>query len=194
MDFAKARRTMVDCQLRTFDVHDRAVLAAMDEVARERFLPPGQEELAYLDRNVVTGRDDDLRVMLAPMILGRLIQALGIEAGQKCLDVGTGAGYATAVLARLGARVTPLDEHLAGGAPEAAPFSAILINGAVAFVPEALLGQLADGGRLACLMQDGGTTRGVLFVRTGETMSHRALFDAQAPVLHAFAPAPAFAF
>jgi protein-L-isoaspartate(D-aspartate) O-methyltransferase len=221
LDFAQARRTMVDSQLRTFDITDRAVLAAMGEVPRERFVPSGREELAYIDQNIcVWGSQGvaDARFALSPMVLARMIQALQIEPGQRVLDVAAGLGYTSAVLARLGAKPTALEssdalvqaatERFASeavgilvrqgpidrGSPEDGLFDAILINGAVAQRPEALLRQLRDGGRLACLTGGDRAGKAVLFVRSGDAFGLRTLFDAAAPELPEFSPAPGFVF
>lgn len=219
LDFGRARRTMVDCQLRPFDITDRAVLAAMGEVPRERFMPAGRQELAYSDQTVTlpeTVEGSGSRFLLAPMVLARMIQALAIEDGSRVLDVASATGYASAVLARLGARVVALDDAgraaqalhepdlaervtvrsgpVAAGAPDDGPFDAILVNGAVEIRPDALLDQLADGGRLACLSREGGACRAVLYVRSGEAVGSRPLFEAGAPVLQPFRVAAAFAF
>lgn len=221
-DHAQARRNMVDGQLRTFDVSDRALLAAMGELPRERFVPADQQGLAYLDRAVVMGRRDERggRELLAPMVLARLIQALDIEAGAKVLDVGGGQGYSAAIFARLGAQVVALEEDpafqeglsaglaaiglsglvtprsgpLAAGAPDLAPFDAILVNGAVEHAPQELLSQLSSSGRLACLRTDGRVGRAAVFVRSGEAVGTRDLFDVVTPALAAFANPPAFDF
>ena len=214
--FDTARRTMVDCQLRTFDVSDKAVLAAMAQVPRERFVPADRAALAYLDRNLVLGEGGaDPRVILAPMTLARLLQALAIQSGEKVLDVGGGLGYVSALLAALGARPVLLESRpdlaeaagaalggsalvrsgaWAEGSAEDAPFDCILINGTIEQRPDALLDQLADGGRLACLSSDGGPGRATLYVRSGKTVGRRTLFDATAPALSAFRPEPAFSF
>lgn len=216
MSFEAARRTMVDCQLRTFDVSDRAVLAAMAEVPRERFVPAAGAEFAYLDRNVeLVGDPGDPRVMLAPMILGRLLQALDIDAGDKVLDVAGGLGYTSALLAALGTKPVLLESRadLAAGAAERlgsaaetrvspleagaaadGPFDCIVVNGGIEQRPDALLGQLADGGRLACLFLDGGVGRARLYVRSEGGAGYRNLFDAWAPALVAFSPKPTFTF
>lgn len=214
--FDAARRTMVDCQLRTFDVSDRALLAAMAEVPRERFVPPGREALAYLDRNLSLGGDGvDPRVMLAPMTLARLLQALDVQEGDKALDVGGGLGYSSALFVALGARPVLLESRadlaaaaavnlgpsvpvrtgpLGEGAPADGPFDCILINGATELRPQALLDQLADGGRLACISREQGVGRAMLYARTGAGIGYRAVLDATAPVLSAFRPEPAFSF
>ena len=217
MDFAQARRNMVDCQLRTFDVNDRAVLAAMAELPRELFVPESRRDLAYLDVPVETGLAN--RLMLSPMVLARLIQALAIESGERVLDVAGGSGYASAVFGRLGADVTMLENEgtdfagpqaalgglglsprlvagpLEKGAPDGAPYDAILVNGILGARPEGLLAQLApEGGRLACLQDEGRTGRAVLYVRSGDAIGLRTLFDAAGPRLAAFQPEPDFVF
>lgn len=221
LDFAQARRTMVDGQLRTFDVTDLAVLAAMNEVPREAFVAPGLEALAYLDQDlpVTEGGGGEARRMLKPMVLARLVQALGIEAGTRVLDVAGGLGYSAAVMARLGGRVAALeaDEAMAAAArdrlrqvgaqgvntvagpleagyPGGGPYDAVLVNGAVELRPTRLLEQLADGGRLACIEGRGGMGKAVLYVRAGDAYGSRALFDAAAPPLSAFRKPPAFVF
>ena len=221
MDFVQARRNMVDCQLRTFDVSDRAVLAGMAELPRERFVPPGREDLAYLDASVETtaSAGGETRKMLAPMVLARLVQALGISAGARALDVAGGAGFTTALLGRLGADVVMLESEgtdlsgvearlkalglaprlvagpLATGVPDEAPYDVILVNGIVGARPEALLAQLSPaGGRLACLQDEGRTGRAMLYVRSGDAIGLRMLFDAAGPRLAAFQPVPEFVF
>ncbi len=110
IDYAQARRMMVDCQLRTFDVNDNAVLDAFDTVPREAFVPPGREPFAYIDQTLrLDGANGESRCLPAPMVLARMIQALKIRPGAKALDVGTGTGYAAAVMAHLGAAVTALE-------------------------------------------------------------------------------------
>jgi hypothetical protein len=110
IDYAQARRMMVDCQLRTFDVNDNAVLDAFDTVPRETFVPQGREPFAYIDQTLhLAGANGEVRCLPAPMVLARMIQALKIRPGAKALDIGTGTGYAVAVMAHLGAQVTALE-------------------------------------------------------------------------------------
>jgi protein-L-isoaspartate(D-aspartate) O-methyltransferase len=222
LDYAKARRMMVDSQLRTFDVNDLAVLAAFDEVPREAFVPSGRESLAYMDQDLPVSDGvgaHERRFMLAPMVLARMIQALEVGPGDKVLDVACGLGYSSAVLARLGCSVIALETSealaeearrrlgrcgvegvmIAAGAlergyPEAAPYDAILVNGAVEVRPEALLRQLGDGGRLVCVEGRGRSARATLYVRAGDAFGSRPFFDAAAPALGAFTAEPGFVF
>jgi protein-L-isoaspartate(D-aspartate) O-methyltransferase len=220
LDYAQARRLMVDCQLRTFDVNDNTVLDAFDAVPREDFVPRGREPFAYIDQCVrLGGAGGDARVLPAPMVLARMIQALKLRPGSAALDVGTGYGYAAAVMARLGAAVTALEsvpelaaaarERLAGqggakaevvegplaeGAPARAPYDAILVNGRVEVRPQALLEQLKDDGRLVCVLGPDRGAKATVFVRAGDAFGARPLFDAAMPGLAAFAAPAEFVF
>lgn len=219
VDFSQARRMMVDSQLRTFDVNDIPLLDAMDSVPRELFVLSGREELAYIDQDILISDGATRRYMLSPMNLGRMLQALSVEAGEKALDVACGRGYASAVLDKLGAQVTALeaDEALSAAAAKSlasagaakvqtvvgsleqgyaknAPYDVILINGAVDVRPEALLQQLAEGGRLVCVKGRGRAARATLYVRSGDAFGERTLFDAAAPMLAPFVQEPGFTF
>jgi protein-L-isoaspartate(D-aspartate) O-methyltransferase len=222
LDFAQARRAMVDSQLRTYDVFAIPVLAAMEAVPRERFVPVGRESLAYIDQDIPVSdgiAGAERRFMLKPMVLGRMIQALEVEAGARALDVASGLGYSAAVLARLGAHVVALEsteaaaqasrQRLASvgienvavvsgpldqGYPHGAPYDIVLVNGLIEVRPQRLLNQLADGGRLACVERRGRAGRAVLYVRSGDAFGSRAIFDAGAPELPAFKADPGFVF
>jgi protein-L-isoaspartate(D-aspartate) O-methyltransferase len=213
-DFAARRRQMVDSQLRTCDVTDQAVLAAFADIPRETFVAPNFASLAYLDRDApALGAAD--RLLLAPMVLARMIQAANVKAGEKALDVAGGSGYSAAILAALGARVTALESD--AGAVEAAktllagkavapvagdlaqgaaggPFDLIFVNGAFEVAPEALLSQLAEGGRLIGVDASFRSPKAVVIERVSGVSSRRALFDAVAPRLQAFRQVATFAF
>ena len=214
LDYAQARRLMVDCQLRTFDVNDVAVLDAFDAVPRERFVPPGREDFAYIDQALRLGAE---RVMPAPMLLARLVQALAVEPGTRVLDAAAGYGYGSAILSRLGAEGVALESDPAlaaaarerlvecpgiavvegpieAGAAENGPFDAILVNGRVEMRPQSLLDQLGDGGRLVCVMGRDRAAKATLFVRAGSSFGSRPLFDAALPALPGFTAETGFSF
>jgi protein-L-isoaspartate(D-aspartate) O-methyltransferase len=213
-DFAAARRNMVDGQVRTADVTDLRILSAMQEVPRERFVPPQAAGLAYLDLDLPVG---DGRRLLKPMILGKLLQAAGIAPADRVLDAGCATGYAAALLARMAAEVVALEQDpalaqvarealagqsnvsvvsgpLAEGWPPGAPYDVILLEGATEVPPQALCRQLREGGRLLCVLGDRPAAKAVLYYRSGDEIGSRAIFDASAPLLPGFAKPLAFAF
>ncbi len=173
------RRTMVDCQIRTFDVTDQQLLARMLEVPREQFLPRELAQLAYSDIGLQlkpAGPGGERRTLLPPLVLARLIQGAGVVSTATVLDVAAATGYSSALLADLAGRVVALESErslhnalrsnldafgltkvqtilapLAEGAPTEAPFDLIFINGAVEANLEALFAQLKDGGRLVAI-------------------------------------------
>ena len=218
IDFTKARRMMVDCQVRPTDVTDRDVIAAMLDIPRERFAPPALASVAYLDRDIPV---DPKRALLKPMVLARMIQATEVGSHDRVLDVACGSGYSSAVLARLAASVTALEddadrarrcgENLAQVAPGSgnvagvcgpleagwaagAPYDVILVNGACETEPQGLLRQLNEGGRLVAIIGTAPVGKATLFRKDHGEIGSRPLFDAVAPALPAFAQAPAFVF
>lgn len=221
IDFARVRRMMVDHQLRTYDITDLGVLTAMNEVPREHFTPEDARQLAYSDQSlpVAEGRDGK-RYLLPPMIFARLLQNLEVRACDRALVVASGLGYEAAVMSRLGAAITVVepDEAIAAraretlaalgvdgvdvvvapldrGCPDGAPFDVVYVNCAVQTRPQALLEQLAEGGRLGVVVGDGSrTSRATLFVRSGDVFGARAIFDAAAPLLQPFREEPGFVF
>ncbi|GJE54774.1 protein-L-isoaspartate O-methyltransferase family protein [Methylobacterium thuringiense] len=216
LDHAQARQLMVDCQLRTFDVNDVAVLDAFATVPRERFVQPGTEDFAYIDRTLRIGADDGGgRAMPAPMVLARMIQALKIRPGARVLDVAAGYGYGTALLSELDARVVALECQadlaqaarerlgqtakvihgpLREGAAAQSPYDAILVQGRIETRPQGLLDQLRTDGRLVCLFGPDRSAKVTLFVRAGDAFGSRPLFDANLPALRDFTTSHGFTF
>lgn len=220
-DMASLRRMMVDCQLRTYDVTDKAVLAAMDTVSREAFVPPSQAELAYLDRPVTVGNDagHSPRALMTPMVLARMLQALALKPGETALDYAGATGYSAAVMAAMGAVVTAVETDagmlalarsalaavpsdgdknpvttLAALRPEDRGFDAVLVNGGCEVVPDALLHLLAPDGRLVCVIGEGRAASVMLYQRSGDAMGGRKIFDASVPMLAEFRKPAAFVF
>jgi protein-L-isoaspartate(D-aspartate) O-methyltransferase len=218
-DYARARRAMVDSQLRPNGVTDPRLLEAMGRLPRERFVPAGRRPLAYVDEDLPLTLAADARCLMAPMVFARLVQLAEIAADDIVLDIACGTGYSTAVLAQLAGSVVAIDDQaelvelatenlseleignaaaitsaLAAGLPDEAPFDAIVINGAVELVPEALLGQLRHGGRLVAVLRRGAVASATVFVKSGAEVASRADFDAATPALAAFARRPEFHF
>lgn len=216
IDFAFARRTMVDNQLRTSGITDWRILDVMNRVPREIFVPEERRALAYIDENVKLSAE---RTMLAPASLGRLIQLAEVGPQDKVLDVGCGTGYSTAVLAGLAGSVIGLEDDaglaavandalkaqgianaevvvgaLENGAPKSAPFDVIIIEGAVDQVSATLLRQLGDEGRLITVHGNGNAAVAHVYVKSGKDISSRPAFNASIPAIASFAEAPAFRF
>ena len=217
-DFALARRNMIEGQLRPNRVTNAALLAAIAELPRERFLPEGLRAVAYADDDVPLGGG---RYAIEPMVLARLIQALQPDSEDRALVVASGCGYGAGLLARLAKTVVAVesDDRLAGtaekafkaleltsiqlmigrledGARELGPYNVILIEGEVRQIPQTLLDQLAEGGRLATVMAGapGALGNATLMVKQGGVTSGRSLFDAGTPALPGFAPPARFTF
>jgi protein-L-isoaspartate(D-aspartate) O-methyltransferase len=217
-DFSVARRNMIDGQLRPNRVTNDLLLAAIADLPRERFLPDSVKAIAYADDDVPLGGG---RYLMEPMVLARLIQALQPTADERALVVASGRGYGAAILARLVTNVVALesDPDLAGlakqtmselgvgnvqqvtgkmeeGAEAFAPYDIILIEGTVREIPQAILDQLCEGGRLGTVIANASGALGVahLVVKEGGVTSGRPLFDAGTPCLPGFAPPPRFTF
>jgi len=222
IDFAAARRMMVDSQVRTSDVTDLRIIAAMLELARERFVPASSANLAYLDRDLpvsqATGGEAGRR-LLKPMVLAKMLQAAAVKADDHVLDVGCATGYSSALLARLARSVVALEEDpalarladgnlaaigasnatvvtgpLTAGWQPKAPYDVIFLNGATEVVPHALCRQLKDGGRLVAVVGRAPTARVILYRSVAGDVSGWPIFDAAAPLLPGFAAPPAFVF
>ena len=201
-----ARTAMIDSQVRTNDVTDRRLLAAMGAVSREMFVPLARRPVAYAEMAIETLPG---RWLMAARDFAKLVQAAAIREGDRILDIAPGTGYSTAVLAQLG-HVTALEEGeaakglaeglaragvqnaeiLAGplraGAPGRGPFDVIFVNGRVESVPQAWLDQLAEGGRLAVAVAEAGACRARIYTRAGGKTAWLTPFDASPPMLPGF--------
>lgn len=192
MNFEAARRAMIDSQLRPEAVTDSLVIAAMAIVPREQFLPEEVRAAAYIDRVVRFG---DGQSLSPPGTLGRLLTELEPRPGERALVIGTAPRYAAAVLAEIGLSVRTLGEgDLTGGDPAGAPYDLILLDGAVEFVPEAISGQLRDGGRLGACMEDRVVQRLVIGRRSGTAFGINFVADGAAAPLPGFARPRVFTF
>ena len=210
---AAMRAAMIDSQLRTNDVIDPDVVAAMAAVPREAFVPAALSGVAYMDRAIALG---DGRALNPPLVTGRLLVEAAVRPGMRVLLVGAATGYTAALLAKLGAEVHAVEERadlieaaraaaadsairwvegpLAAGAPKAAPFDRIIIEGAVETLPDALVAQLAEGGRIVSARRDGSVTRLVQGVKAGGTVALRAFADMDVAPLPGFAAPKGFQF
>jgi len=197
VDFAAMRAAMVASQLRTSDVNDEAVIAAMSHVAREDFVPAVRRDTAYVDRAIPLGAG---RTMNPPLVTGRLLTVAHVRAGDKALLLGDTTGYSAALLQHMGAQVTVVSDiarpravHAdvkwskgvaAKGQSKGAPYDVLIIDGAVTKLPDVVLRQLADNGRIAMGLLDRGVSRLSSGRRAGDTagfISHADMDMAMAP-------------
>ena len=208
MEFSVARQNMVESQIRPNGITDMSLISAFNAVEREKFTGNRSPAIAYLDEDLPIGNG---RFLLEPMVLGRLLQLAEIQPSDLVLDIGPGTGYSTAIIAQLAESVVCVEEnnelcesssqilielgvtnaavicgdHVKGLANEA-PFDVIVINGQVEEIPQTLIDQLVDGGRLVAVIGSKNLGRATVIKKQGEKISTSTGFDASAPILDGF--------
>ncbi|MEO8303655.1 MAG: protein-L-isoaspartate O-methyltransferase [Betaproteobacteria bacterium] len=212
MDIEQARFNMVEQQIRTWDVLDQNVLDLLFSVRREEFVPPEYRLLAFADLEIPLG---DHEKMWAPKMEARVVQELQIESGEAVLEIGTGSGYLTALLAHLGAQVTSVEINPRLGALAKtkltragigsvelavgdgargwgrATYDAIVLTGSTPVLPEAFIEQLAPGGRVFAVVGEAPVmmARLVRWIAPG-ALAKRILFETVVdPLKNAATPA-----
>jgi protein-L-isoaspartate(D-aspartate) O-methyltransferase len=216
MSFAAARQHMIESQIRTNKVLDERLIEAMRDLPREAFVPEASRARAYIDDDLPVGHG---RYLTEPMVLARLLQAADVRATDNVLVAAAGTGYAVALLARLASSVIAVEAETAlgdqgiaalahlqignvvwqtgnptEGAVKQAPYDVILVDGGVEVVPQPLLDQLAEGGRLVTVLRDDRLGHAVLLHKERGAVSTRVLFDANVPLLGLFAKPQTFSF
>jgi len=207
-DFSMRRTMMVDTQVRPSDVTKFPIIEAMLAVPREEYVPAKLREAAYMGENLDIGAG---RVILEPRSFAKLLDALDLQPGELVLDLGCCLGYSAAVIARMVDAVIALEEdesiaaeaerrlaeqgvdnaavitgQLVAGAVKHGPYDAIIVEGAVEHLPEDLLSQLNDGGRIACIFMEGRLGVARIGRKTAQGVVWRNVFNASAPVLPGF--------
>ncbi|QKC90207.1 protein-L-isoaspartate O-methyltransferase [Mesorhizobium sp. NZP2234] len=219
-DFSELRVKMVDGQVRTTDVTSAPLLEALLSVPRELFVGDQQRDLAYIDEDIrIGGGADGARYLMEASPLAKLMQLAEINPTDSVLDVGSGSGYASAILSRLARSVVALESDsvlaqtaastlsglgcgnvtvvqgaLAQGHAAKAPYDVIFIGGSVEKVPAPLLDQLADGGRLVAVEGQGNAGVARLFFKAGGVATGRRAFNAAIKPLPGFEREHAFEF
>ncbi len=214
-DFSTRRVMMVDTQVRPSDVTKFPIIEAMLAVPREVYVPVAKREAAYMGENLDLAPG---RVMLEARTLAKMLDALDVQPTETVLDLGCGYGYSAAVIARMAHAVIAVEEDatlaaeaqrtlsaegvdnaavivgtLAAGNAKNAPFDVITLQGGVEVVPESLLAQLKEGGRVGAIFMDGALGTAMVGYKIDGKLSWRFAFNAAAPVLPGFAKARAFA-
>jgi protein-L-isoaspartate(D-aspartate) O-methyltransferase len=213
-DFAAARRHMIESQLRPSDVRDPVVIAAMAVTRREDFVPAGHQHLAYIDRSVPLAGG---RVVNPALSTGLLLTRAELSGKDRVLLIGAGTGYVAALLAGIVAKVTAVEDNralvehattalsgmanvsivespLTQGHAADAPYDLIIIDGAVQQVPEDIVAQLAEGGRLLTGVDENGVSRLATGRRQAGAFALIPFADTDIAPLAAFARPKSYSF
>ena len=207
-DYATRRVTMVDTQVRPSDVTKVPIIEAMLSIPREVYVPSSKREAAYVGENVDIGSG---RVVLEARTLAKLLDALDVQPTELVLDLGCGLGYSTAVIARLADAVVAVEKDdaraseaqrtlsaegvdnaavvvgpLAAGDAKHAPFDVITVQGGVETIPDSLLAQIKEGGRIGAIFMDGALGSARVGYKIDGAVTWRFAFNATAPVLPGF--------
>lgn len=215
-DYSVRRKIMVDTQVRPSDVTKFPIIDAMLSVPRELFVPRAVKESAYIGENctLTVGR-----VVLEPRTLAKMLDTLDIRRNELVLDIGSGLGYSSAVIARMAEAVVALEEEsefaseaegllneigadsvlvqsgaLVSGAPQHGPFDVIILQGGVEQIPDGVLAQLKDGGRIGAIFMDGALGEVRIGYKINARLNWRFAFNAGAPVLPGFEKTAVFSF
>ncbi|SFJ21324.1 protein-L-isoaspartate O-methyltransferase family protein [Celeribacter neptunius] len=214
-DFTQLRTTMVDTQVRPSDVTKFPIIEAMLTVPRENFVPDAKRAGAYVGEHVELGNG---RVVLDPRVLAKMLDAVNIQDDELVLDLGCGLGYSSAVMARMAQTVIAVEEDealakeaaaalsaaeadnvvietgvIAKGAPQHGPYDVVILQGGVEEMPEGILSQVKENGRICAIFLDGALGIVRIGYKIDGEISWRMAFNATAPVLPGFEKRAEFA-
>lgn len=221
-DFSQQRDMMVEGQLRTRDVTNVPVVNAFREIPRELFVPEARRSLSYIDEDLEVFAPVDnapARYLIEPAVFARLLQLGAIKSSDLVLDVGCATGYSTAIISRIASFVVGLEANadlaatasatlaeldcgnasvqvgdLEAGHAAQGPYDLIVLQGSVEYVPDALLDQLGEGGRLVAVLGSGNAARAHLFIKDDGVVSRRSDFNAAIHPLPGFLLERGFVF
>ncbi len=207
-DYKKRRKIMVDTQIRPSDVTKFPIIDAFLSVPREKFMPDGKREAAYIGENFQIGPSS---IMLEPRTLAKLLDSLEIHNDELVLDIGSGLGYSSAVISLLAEVVIAVEEdssmaneaeqilseiglvnvvvqigELKDGAPEHGPYDVIILQGGVGEIPSSILNQLKNGGRIGAIFIEEGLGTAKIGFKLNNKITWRYSFNAAAPILPGF--------
>ena len=216
-DYTAMRQNMVDGQILPNQVKHKALIGALADTPREAFVEEDKKGYVYSDRHIELGAE---RFLIGARVFAGLVEGLSPSAEDVALDVGCGTGYGTAILSKLCAMVVGIEEDselvgkasallteleidnavavqgpLGGGYSREAPYNVILVEGALPQVPQKIVEQLANGGRMAVVVNRGrGLYEATLITRVRDSFGSRVLFNSEVPSLPGFSAAPVFTF
>lgn len=207
-DYKTRRKIMVDTQIRPSDVTKFPIIDAFLFVPREKFVPDGKREAAYIGENFQIGQS---RVILEPRTLAKLLDALDIHNDELVLDIGTGLGYSSAVISLVAEVVIAVEDNsslaseaeeilseigadnvvvevnkLEEGAPEHGPYDVIIIQGGIEEIPGSISKQLKNGGRIGAIFIEEGLGTAKIGFKLNDKINWRYSFNAAAPILPGF--------
>lgn len=217
MNVDQARFNMIEQQIRTWDVLDEQVLALLNQVPREQFVPETERSLAFADVSIPLANG---QVMMQPKMEARMLQALSVKPTDTALEIGTGSGYVTALLAKLAKHVYSVDifadftaaaqtkleragirnvaletGNAAEGWPQHGPYDVIAVTGSCPQLPESYQHLLKPNGRLFVVVGEDPAMEALLFTRAGEgAWSRESLFETSLPPLLHLQPLRRFVF
>ena len=214
-DFAARRTMMVDTQVRPSDVTKFPIIDAMLSVPKQDYVPDDMIEAAYVGENITLPEG---RIVLEPRTFAKMLDALDIQPGDMVLDLGCGFGYSSAVLGHMAEAVVGVESdeamaeeaqsklsaggvdnvavmagELAKGAAKHGPYDVILLHGGVEKLPQSIIDQLKDGGRIACLFMEGALGACRIGYKAEDSVSWRFAFNASAPLVAGFEKERSFA-
>ena len=207
-DYKTRRKIMVDTQIRPSDVTKFPIIDAFLSVPREKFVPDGKREAAYIGENFEI---DQGRILLEPRTLAKLLDALDIHKDELVLDIGSGLGYSSAIISLIAEVVIAVEDDsslvseaeeilseigvdnvvvqigkLEDGAPEHGPYDVIILQGGVGDIPGSILNQLKNGGRVGAIYIEDGLGTAKIGFKLNDKINWRYSFNAAAPVLPGF--------
>ena len=209
---------MLESQIRPNKVIDELVLSAFSDTPRELFVQKSMRDIAYIDEDLPLSNG---RYLMEPMVLARLVQSLELMLSDNVMIIGVGTGYSAAIISKIVTSVIGIESRasliqkaesnlahlditntvlfkgrLQEGFNREAPYNAILIDGGVSYVPNSILNQLSDDGKLVSIYRTESAAAGEasLWMRSGDKFSRTCLFNAQVPTLEEFKEKPEFQF
>lgn len=219
-EFTQARENMVDCQVRTNDVTNHAVLTALLSTPRERFVPPSLQAFSYIDEDISLDEiGENGRFLMEPGPFSKLLQLADISPGDIVLDVGCGSGYSTAVLAKLCNSVVAIEkcgelsefasraladleiynavvicDPLTDGYTKEAPYDVVFVGGAIQKIPDEIFDQIREGGKLVAVEGEGNAAVAKVFHKQNGSVTSHFAFNCAVKPLPGFESAPQFVF